>query len=203
MVRRCGWFDYNNDGRSTCLSNYLNYSIKTAVPCVQQGLPLVRRSIFWERRTFFIATTATAPLPTSLNSPTFQIRGQGDGLASPITTTMDSRHLRVERHLENYLLCNNWDGTHQCRAVRGVAYNAFGNAIAGMGADFRDIDNDGKPIFSKLRCSGRASSLQNLGMASFRAVATAGLEHPDQPPTAWEWVLISTTTGTRICSPPT
>ena len=35
-----GWFDYNNDGLlDLFVVNYLNYTIKTAVPCVQQGLP--------------------------------------------------------------------------------------------------------------------------------------------------------------------
>src|SRR6478609_3454545 len=35
-----GWFDYNNDGRlDLFVVNYLNYSIATAKPCVQQGHP--------------------------------------------------------------------------------------------------------------------------------------------------------------------
>ena len=35
-----GWFDYNNDGLlDLFVVNYLNYNIKTATHCVQQGLP--------------------------------------------------------------------------------------------------------------------------------------------------------------------
>ncbi len=46
----------------------------------------------------------------------------------------------------NFLLHNNGDGTFSDVAlVAGVAYNENGKSVAGMGADFRDIDNDGRP----------------------------------------------------------
>ena len=46
----------------------------------------------------------------------------------------------------NLLLHNNRDGTFTDEATNaGVAYNEMGKTVAGMGTDFRDLDNDGRP----------------------------------------------------------
>ena len=43
----------------------------------------------------------------------------------------------------NFLLHNNRDGTFSETAIlNGVAHNENGKSIAGMGAGFRDVDND-------------------------------------------------------------
>src|SRR6202021_4238455 len=73
---------------------------------------------------------------------------------------------------ENYLLHNNGNGTFTNAAMlAGVAYNAFGNAIAGMGADFRDIDNDGRPdIFETAMFRESFPLYRNLGDGHFQDV---------------------------------
>jgi enediyne biosynthesis protein E4 len=44
----------------------------------------------------------------------------------------------------NFLFRNNGDGTFsEIALLAGVAYNQDGKSVAGMGVDFRDIDNDG------------------------------------------------------------
>jgi NAD(P)-dependent dehydrogenase (short-subunit alcohol dehydrogenase family) len=46
----------------------------------------------------------------------------------------------------NFLFHNNGDGTFsEVGLLAGVAYNQDGKSVAGMGVDFRDIDNDGLP----------------------------------------------------------
>jgi tetratricopeptide (TPR) repeat protein len=46
----------------------------------------------------------------------------------------------------NFLFRNKGDGTFEEVAVQmSVGFNQFGNAVSSMGADFRDIDNDGHP----------------------------------------------------------
>lgn len=46
----------------------------------------------------------------------------------------------------NFLFHNNGDGTFSELGLQaGVAYNGDGSALSYMGADFRDIDNDGRP----------------------------------------------------------
>jgi len=187
-----GWFDYNNDGLlDLFVANYLNYGIKTATPCVQQGLPAYCSPVDY------------------LGTPNILYRNNGDG-----TFTDVSEQSHISKYVgkgmglafadydndgftdifvsndtfENYLLHNNRDGTFTNVALlAGVAYNAFGNAIAGMGADFRDIDNDGKPDIFETAMFGEGFPLyKNLGDGQFQDVtATAGLSALTSRSTAW------------------
>jgi hypothetical protein len=89
---------------------------------------------------------------------------------------------------ENYLLHNNGDGTFSNVAMlAGVAYNSYGNAIAGMGADFRDVDNDGKPdIFETAMFKEGFPLYKNLGNGQFQDVSSAaGLSALTSHSTAW------------------
>ncbi len=46
----------------------------------------------------------------------------------------------------NFLFRNKGDGTfEQIAEQMSVAFNQFGNSVSSMGADFRDVDNDGRP----------------------------------------------------------
>ncbi len=65
----------------------------------------------------------------------------------------------------NFLLHNNGDGTFTDVAMlAGVQYNESGKTVAGMGVDFRDIDNDGRPdIFQTAMFGGQFSALSQCG----------------------------------------
>jgi enediyne biosynthesis protein E4 len=69
----------------------------------------------------------------------------------------------------------------------GVACNAFGNAVAGMRADFRDIDNDGRPdIFGTAMFGKGSPTYKNLGDGLFQDVTAAtGLAALTSRSTAW------------------
>ncbi|PYX28867.1 MAG: CRTAC1 family protein [Acidobacteria bacterium] len=187
-----GWFDYNNDGLLDLLVvNYLNYSIKTASLCVQEGRPAYCSPVDF------------------LGMPNILYRNNGDG-----TFTDVSEQSHISRYVgkgmgvafadydndgftdifvsndtfENYLFHNNRDGTFTNVALpAGVAYNSFGNAIAGMGADFRDIDNDGKPDIFETAMFGESFPLyRNLGEGQFQDITgTAGLITMTSRSTAW------------------
>ncbi len=187
-----GWFDYNNDGfLDLFVVNYLNYKIGTAKLCVQQGHPAYCSPVDF------------------LGTPDILYRNNGDGTFSDVS---DQAH--ISQHagkgmglafadydndgftdvfvsndtFENFLFHNNGNGTFSNVALSaGVAYNASGGAIAGMGADFRDTDNDGKPdIFETAMFSEGFPLYKNLGDNQFRDVASsAGLTSLTSRSTGW------------------
>jgi hypothetical protein len=72
----------------------------------------------------------------------------------------------------NFLLHNNGDGTFtEVALLAGVAYSENGKTVAGMGADFRDIDNDERPDIFQTAMYGDSFPLyRNLGKGQFEDV---------------------------------
>ncbi len=187
-----GWFDYNNDGLlDLFVVNYLNYTIKTATPCVQQGLPAYCSPVdFLGTPNILYRNNGDGTFTdVSEQSHISQYVGKGMGLAFADYDNDGFTDIFVSNDtFENYLLHNNGDGTFTNVALlAGVAYSAFGKAIAGMGADFRDIDNDGKPDIFETAMFGEGFPLyQNLGEGQFQDVtATAALSALTSRSTAW------------------
>jgi len=87
----------------------------------------------------------------------------------------------------NFLFRNRGDGTfEEVAAAWGVAVNQFGAAVSAMGADLRDVDNDGRlDLF--------VTDLSNEGFLLFRnagawyedASDIAGISLPTLPYTGW------------------
>jgi enediyne biosynthesis protein E4 len=187
-----GWFDYNNDGLlDLFVVNYLNYSIKTAVPCVQQGLPAYCSPVDYLGTPNILYRNNGDGTFTDVSeqSGVSKYVGKGMGLAFADYDNDGFTDIFVSNDtFENYLLHNNGDGTFTNVALlAGVAYNAFGKAIAGMGADFRDVDNDGKPDIFETAMFGEGFPLyKNLGDGQFQDVTgTAGLSALTSRSTAW------------------
>ena len=187
-----GWFDYDNDGLlDLFVVNYLNYNIKTAAHCVQQGLPAYCSPVdFLGTPNILYHNNGDGTFTdVSEKSHISQYVGKGMGLAFADYDDDGFTDIFVSNDtFENYLLHNNGDGTFTNVALTaGVAYNAFGKAIAGMGTDFRDIDNDGKPDIFETAMFGESFPLyKNLGGGQFRDVtATAGLSALTSRSTAW------------------
>jgi hypothetical protein len=144
-----GWFDYDNDGYlDLFVSSYVAWTAG-ADHCSQEG-----------GKPFYCHPRVYQPLPNRLfhnnrdgtftdvsqNSGISRKLGKGMGVAfgdfnddglTDIFVTNDS--------VPNFLFENLGNGTFREVAVdKGVAYAAHGNAIAGMGTDFRDLDDDGR-----------------------------------------------------------
>ncbi len=146
-----GWFDYNNDGRlDLFLSNYCRWEVNKDPMCLNGGrLRAYCHPKFYE------------PLPSTL------YRNNGDG-----TFTDVSEETGIAKRLGKGMgvSFNDYDGDgytdifvandnmpnslfHNLGGARfeevamdaGVAYTENGKAVSGMGAEFRDLDNDGKP----------------------------------------------------------
>jgi hypothetical protein len=187
-----GWIDYDNDGLlDLFVVNYLDYSLSRAHSCKTGNI-----------------VDYCSP-DEYRGTPNILYRNNGDG-----TFTDVSQQSHISRYLgkgmgvafadydgdgftdifvsndsiPNFLLHNNGDGTFTDVALRaGVAYNENGKAVAGMGTDFRDIDNDGMPdIFLTAMYGDSFPLYRNAAKGQFEDVAeTTGIAAMTTRFTAW------------------
>ena len=147
-----GWFDYDNDGwLDLFVVNYCVWGLDKDPFC---GSEFTGVRAYCHPSKF-------APLPDALyhnnRDGTFtevsaaagirQHLGKGMGVAFADYDADGYLDVFVANDTtRNFLFYNNGDGTFSERGLQaGVAYNGDGSALSYMGADFRDVDNDGRP----------------------------------------------------------
>jgi len=146
-----GWVDYNNDGKlDLFVSNYCRWEAGKEPVCLGGG-----------RLRGYCHPKVFEPLPATL------YRNNGDGTFTDVSDqTGIARKLGkgmgvafndydgdgftdifvANDNMANSLFHNIGGKRFEEVALRaGVAYNADGREIGGMGAEFRDLDNDGRP----------------------------------------------------------
>ena len=204
-----GWFDYDNDGRlDLFVSNYCKWEVNKDPFCGPN--PNVRA---------YCHPKNYAPLPNTLyhnnGDGTFtdvsaatgigQIRGKGMGVAFADYDHDGFMDVFVANDNAPNMLFHNLGGKkfEEVALQTGVAYPESGAYMSGMGADFRDIDNDGYDDIWLTGFEGDTFPLfRNRGAAGDFAEITA--------PPAWPasrapclagrtGFSISTTTDGRIC----
>lgn len=187
-----GWVDYNNDGLlDLFVVNYLDYSIATAHSCRTESIvdycsPNEYRgtpNILYKNNRDGTFTDV------SQRSHISQYVGKGMGVAFADYDGDGFTDIFVSNDtFPNFLLHNNGDGTFTDVALEaGVAYNENGKTVAGMGTDFRDIDNDGRPdIFHAAMFGDSFPLYRNLGNGQFEDVTDrTGLTAITTRFTAW------------------
>jgi hypothetical protein len=185
-----GWFDYDNDGwLDLFISNYVAWDPVTEALCTPPD------------QRYYCHPNSYRGLPNQL------FRNNGDG-----TFTDVSERSGIARHIgkgmgvtfadydldgftdvfvandsvRSFLFRNRGDGTFQELGIEaGVALREDGAAIAGMGADFRDLDNDGLPdlvvsgmindTFQFFRNLGKRNLFEDYGERSGLLMATRQL----------------------------
>jgi len=186
-----GWFDYNNDGLLDLLViNYLNYNIANAKSCsigsVQAycspnkfgGMP----NILYRNNGDGTFTDVSVP------SHIAQYVGKGMGLAFADYDNDGFTDVFVSNDtFPNFLLHNNGDGTFRDVALdTGTAYTSTGNVVAGMGAEFRDLNNDGLPdIFHTAMFGDTFPLYKNAGDHFDEITAASGIGTYSSRLTAW------------------
>ncbi len=145
-----GWFDYDNDGwPDLFVSNYVVWDPATEPRC---GTPDAR---------FYCHPNAYRGLPNQLfhnnHDGTFTDVSARSGIAAHIGKAMGVAFADFDGDgfedvfvandsVRSFLFRNRGDGSFQEVGLEaGVALREDGKPIAGMGVDFRDFDDDGRP----------------------------------------------------------
>src|SRR3569833_2717425 len=192
-----GWFDYDTDGwLDLFVVNYVDWNPATEPVC---GEPAAR---------FYCHPNKYRGLPNRLyhnnHDGTFTDVSIPSGIASHIGKGMGLAFADFDGDgftdvfvandsVRNFLFRNRGDGTFgEIGIEAGVAYRDDGDPIAGMGTDFRDFDNDGKP---DLVVSGMINDgfllFRNLGQRKLfeNAGQRTGLLAGTRQMTGWSLVM--------------
>ncbi len=188
-----GWFDYDNDGRlDLFVSNYVAWDPVAEAACTPPD------------QRYYCHPNSYRGLPNQL------FRNNGDGTFTDVSAPAGiARHIGkgmgvafadydndgytdvfvANDSVRSFLFRNRGDGTFQELGLEaGVALREDGAAIAGMGADFRDLDNDG---LADLVVSGMINDsfllFRNLGRRNLFEdfAARTGLQLATRQLTGW------------------
>jgi hypothetical protein len=186
-----GFFDYNNDGHlDLMVIDYLDYKLADAKLCSVGD-----------------ARTYCAP-GNFKGTPDILYRNNGDGTFTDVSAASHiGRYIGKGMGLAfadydgdgftdvfvsndtspNFLLHNKGDGTFEDVALeQGVAYTLNGEAVAGMGAEFRDLDNDGRPdIFLTAMFGNTFPLYRNAGKQFDDVTDASGMTALTRQLTAW------------------
>lgn len=186
------WVDYDRDGWiDLFVSNYCVWDPQTEPICLLNDLPDychpslykgLPNSLFHNNRDgTFTDVSVDSGIRNSIG------KGMGVGIADFDDDGWPDIFVAND-NLPNSYFHNERNGTFQEAAVeRGLAYTENGNAIAGMGVDARDVDNDGRPdIFETALTNETWPLFRNLGENLFEEVTyTSGLTVGSLPRSGW------------------
>ena len=185
-----GWFDYDNDGwLDLFVSNYVEWDPATEPSCGSSD------------SRFYCHPNMYRGLPDQLfhnnRDGTFTDVSEKSGIARHIGKGMGVAFADLDGDgftdvfvandsVRHFLFHNQGDGTfREIGLEAGIALREDGAAIAGMGADFRDFDNDGLPDlvvsgmindgFLLFRNLGKRSLFEDFGQRSGLLMGTRQL----------------------------
>ncbi len=142
-----GFFDFDNDGKlDLFVTRYMDWSLQTSKSCAKRTycppgeFPAITNILYRNRGD---GTFEDVSQKSGISSKKGRSLGvafndyDGDGLPDVFV---------ANDGMEQFVWHNNGNGTFSERALdAGVALSDDGKPFAGMGVDFRDYDNDGKP----------------------------------------------------------
>lgn len=187
-----GWIDYNHDGKlDLFVVNYLSYKLKSASLCHVNDLPAYcAPNDFMGTSNILYRNNGDGTFTdVSVSSHIADYVGKGMGVAFADYDGDGFDDIFVSNDTyPNFLLHNNRDGTFtNVAAIAQVAYTDNGKTVAGMGADFRDLNNDGHPdIFHTAMFGDSFPLYENLGGGEFEDVTTkSSLTNETSRSTGW------------------
>ncbi len=187
-----GWIDYNHDGKlDLFVVNYLNYQLKGASLRHVNKLPAycAPNDFMGSSNILYRNNGDGTFTDVSVASHIAGHVGKGMGVAFADYDGDGFDDIFVSNDtFPNFLLHNNQDATFtDVAAIAQVAYTDNGKTVAGMGADFRDLNNDGRPdIFHTAMFGDSFPLYANLGGGLFEDATTkSGLTNETSRSTGW------------------
>jgi hypothetical protein len=187
-----GWFDYDNDGLlDLFVVNYCAWTPEKEPSCTIGNARTYCHPRYYDG------------LPNSLyhnnGDGTFTDVSVQSGIAQHVGKGMAATFLDFDQDglldvfvtndtLPNFLFRNEGGGRfREMAALAGVAYNDDGRELSSMGADARDLDNDGREdLFVTANESETFPLFRSLGRSLFAEITNAsGLGHQTLASTGW------------------
>lgn len=170
-----GWLDYNNDGRlDLFVVNYVRWDPAAEPFC---GDSVAKKYRTWCHPKYYSGLPNTLFRnegngrfrDVSLETGIAQHAGKGMGVAfADFDADGDMDIFVANDTVSNFLFRNDGDRFTEVGVRAGVAYNDDGRALSSMGADFRDVDNDGRPdLFVTALANEGFPLFHNLGKGLF------------------------------------
>jgi enediyne biosynthesis protein E4 len=174
-----GFFDFDNDGRlDLFVTRYMEWDLMHSKSCG------VSPKIYCSPSEF---PAATSVLYRNRGDGTFEDVSMASGIAAKKGKALGVAFADYDDDgfadvfvandgMEQFLFHNNGNGTFTERALEaGVAFTDDGKRISGMGVDFRDYDNDGRPdivVTDLARQSYAVYHNEGHGTFSYRSLPT-------------------------------
>lgn len=168
-----GWFDYDNDGfLDLIVINYLKWSAPSDVSCMDRGVTAYCSPNSYEGAPNLLFHNNGDGTFTDVSEPSGILKHIGKGMGVAFADYDGDGFVDIfvsNDTLRNFLFHNNGDGTFtETGILSGISYNEDGKSVAGMGIDFRDIDNDGLPDIVETDMIGDSFLLfKNVGKGLF------------------------------------
>ena len=193
-----GFFDYNNDGKlDLFVCRYLDWTFDKSVPCGEK--PGTRA--YCHPDTF---KGVTSILYRNNGDGTFSDVSEEAAIADPAGKALGVAFADYDEDgwtdiyvandsVMSFLYRNKGNGTFENVALTaGVGYNDDGRPFAGMGVDFADYDNDGRPdVFVTDLSQERYALFRNAGDGQFQyATNQTGVGHATLPFSGWSTKFI-------------
>ncbi len=186
------FFDYDNDGKlDLFVSNYCQWDAKTEPLCGPRGMNDYCHPNNYKGlpNSLYHNNGDGTFSDVSLKSGIRKLIGKGMGIGLADFDGDGYMDLFVANDTEpNFLFHNLKNGTfEEIGFMAGIAYPEAGKALSGMGADARDIDDDGKPdIFHTALSSETMPVFRNQGNNSFVEItARAGVSSASLSRAGW------------------
>jgi hypothetical protein len=189
-----GWFDFDNDGRlDLWVVHYAKWSVNDDRYCGDRS----REIRIYCHPKYFKGLPST--LYRNKGDGTFEDVSEKAGVANASGRGMSVAFADYDAdgyldafvtndNMPNFLFHNRRDGTFEETALTaGVALREDGKAVASMGTDFRDCDNDGLPDIAVTALASETFPLfRNIGKGAFTdATYSSGLAQSSLKHSGW------------------